>query len=289
MDYEAKVVLLGGSGIKESLAFKELPWEQFKTGYTEGPCDGVVEIKKREDGVAFIARHGHERFYGPSHAQYAANLIAAKMMGAKVVIATSAVGSLKDMIEPESLVIPDDIVDESHRYDNLYGRGFVIHAQPRPPFSKGLMELLGDCGDRHKSQFADVLKSGTYVCIPGDRFGTKAEGVKRSMYADIVGMTACPEAMFAMQLGLHYAIAAFVVDNDYDARHDNTGKVMASMSEPDRVPAFIDDVIENAKEFKPGRLHQLEGNIIKGNLRLIPNPDLRRFAYDLAKEYNIAA
>ncbi|MBI4453074.1 hypothetical protein HY636_00350 [Candidatus Woesearchaeota archaeon] len=253
---------------------------------------GVIEYKEK-DGVIFIPRHGHSVRYGPSCSQYAANLIAAKALGANVVIATSAVGSLRSQtIKLEDLVVPHDYVDESGRNDNIWGVGLVIHFNPRPAFSEGLRKILIECA-KEGAYFNNVHEHGVYVTIPGDRFSSSAEGMKRSTYADIIGMTANPEAQFAMQLGLEYAVAAFPVDYDSDANHEQgTLEIMRRLSEPHRVPVYLSNVIQRTKDYVAEwytrgtkSIDQLNGGLIPCNLGLIQNSHLRKIAEELVRTY----
>lgn len=290
----AKVAIIGGSGVRDCPLFNDLGWKTIDTGYVE---TGFASDESREqrkiveyqegDDVIFIPRHGHNRVYGPSRTPYGANVLAAKILGADRVIATSAVGSLKPWtIGIEELVIPDDYIDETGREDNFFGQGIVVHANPRPAFSKELRELLLDEA-RKGNYFKDVHDHGTYVAIPGDRFGTSAEGRRRAQYADIVGMTLCPEAALALQLDLHYACAAFPVDVDTDANHEGqTLAVMQRLSADDKVPAYITHVVERALELSlPERLLQLEGNLIPGKIEGIENEYLRTVAQELIEKY----
>lgn len=281
-----KIVLLGGSGIRDSPAFQDASWKTIDTGFSNGVGDGKVECQERDDGVIFIPRHGNMASYGPSDTQYGANLIAARMLGARIVIATSAVGSLKPHIGVESLVIPDDYIDQTGRDDNIFGHGIVVHLNPRPAFSEHVRSMLAQSAEGCEGCFKGVHPGGTYVAIPGDRFGTAAEGRLRAQYADIVGMTACPEASMAMQLGLHYAVAAFVVDLDHDANHGGTLDVMKRLSA--RVPAYLSKVVEIAKASLSdvGRLEQLMGNIMPGDTARIANRNLRAIADRLIEEYH---
>lgn len=305
-----KVVIIGGSGIHDSPAFEGLEWKVFDTEFVRGDGDGIVYYQEN-GGVIFIPRHGvdfrpgkgvdpkkapnyfrQDRRFAPSRTQYAANMIAAKVLGCgdPVVIASSAVGSLKpDEICVESLVVPDDYVDESGRDDNLFGVGLVVHGNPRPAFDKGLRQILYEEGKADPDCFKGVHDKATYVCIQGDRFGTTAEGAKRRAYADIVGMTSCPEASMAIQLELRYAIAAFPVDVDDNANHEGgTLEVMHRLSLPGRVPAFISRVIERAKDY--ATMHflsdpRLKGNLIPGDTRRITNKYLRQIADEMKKKY----
>lgn len=135
MVQKSLVAIIGGSGVEECPQFKNAPWQSVDTGL------GIVEYR-RSEGVIFIPRHGHSIRYGPSKTQYAANLLVASSLDVRVVVATSAVGSLKPEIQVESLVVPDDYLDESGREDNLFGEAVVIHANPIPAFSEDLRKIL---------------------------------------------------------------------------------------------------------------------------------------------------
>ncbi|MBW2972192.1 MTAP family purine nucleoside phosphorylase [Candidatus Woesearchaeota archaeon] len=294
MVYEGnRVVLLGGSGLTETERFRGVKWLPVHTTYRvtwpEGTVtDGTVWYQESDDGVIFIPRHGTEMHgqFGPSRTQYAANLIAAKTLGADRVIATSAVGGLQEGIAPGRMVVlPSDFDDQSGRDDNLFGAGFVMHVNPRPPFSAELRKIVRECCIDLERSF-DNYFGGTYVCIPGDRFGTAAEGKRRTAQGGtIVGMTLCPEASVALQLGLHYFPICVPVDMDDDAKHSNTKYVMHVMSAPERLPKLIDAVLEKVKSAELGRLEQLAGNIIAQDTSKIQNRFLRRFADELIREY----
>ena len=174
-----KVVVLGGSGIHDSPAFENLEQKTIETEVSNGYGYGIVPYQERIDGVIFIPRHGNgKETYSPSRTQYAANLVAAKMLGAKVVIATSAVGSLKNDINIKSLVIPKSYIDETGRDDNLFGIGIVIHANPTPAFSEEIRQILYKEATKDPDCFTKIHPGGIYITIPGDRFGTSAEGKK---------------------------------------------------------------------------------------------------------------
>jgi 5'-methylthioadenosine phosphorylase len=283
----SKIAIIGGSGISDSPAFEGLEWKLFDTGISNGVRDGIVAYQESDDGIIFIPRHGHgKKKYGPSNTQYAANIVTAKMLGANAIIAASAVGSLKsDRIEIGSLVIPDDYVDDSGRADTLIPTGIVIHLSPRPAFSQELSKILYEEA-AGKGYFSGVYKRATYVTIPGDRFGTAAEGKRRSQYADIVGMTLCPEVSMAMQAGMQYAVACFVVDVDSNANHEGqTLEVMRKLSHSEKVPAYISKVVQRAKQISFPQLSQLKGNIIPGDLNRINNEYLRKIADEVVKQY----
>ncbi len=285
-----KVAIIGGSGVHDAPTFQSIEWNCLETAVLNGYGDGKIWYQEN-DGVVFIPRHGghpkNNPQYSPSRTQYAANVVAAKALGAQFVIGISAVGSFHpDRISVGSLVIPHDYIDESGRDDNLFGPGIILHANPRPAFSPSLRGILISCAREMAELFEEVHEEAVYVTIPGDRFGTAAEGRKRAEYADIVGMTACPEAAMAVQLNLHYALAAFPVDIDSDANHEGkTVEVMRTLSSPEKVPAYVDRVIERALKLPSTPLSQLKGNIIPGDVDLIENPLLRKAACELLQMY----
>ncbi len=122
--------------------------------------------------------------------------------------------------------------------------------------------------------------------IDGERFGTRAEGEMRARLGSVVGMTLCPEAAYAMQLDLEYAVAAFPVERDFDANHENTGECLRRLSAPDRVPALIGSVIGRCGECEPvGCRKQLEGNVIPCSDACIRNCYLKKAVIDLIEKY----
>jgi len=276
------MAIIGGSGIADSPAVQNNVWKEIDTGL------GKVEYQEGE-GFVFIPRHGHKVKYGPHCTQYAANLVAARMLGARWVIGTSAVGTYyPDKFPVKSLVVPTGGIDESWRNPNIWGKGLTVHTQPRPLFSEALRTILLDCAKEYEDKFEKICDGGRYVTIPGDNFGTADEGIKRAPYSDIVGMTLFPEVLMAFQLGIKYACVAFPVDADFDATHGNTKKVMGELSQPEIVPAYITQVVgavrEHASQNQP-YFEQLKDNLIPDDLLRIENPVLRAIAKDLLKDY----
>lgn len=285
------IAFIGGSGVKDSPFLEEAKWDFVKTNVARGTGNDGTVWYQRAGNVVFIPRHGrHDGEYklrrSPNNTQYAANIVAAYALGARVVVATSAVGSLNSGIKPESVVVPHDYIDESGRDDNLFGNGIVVHTSPRPAFSEGLRGILLGCANEIPD--FEVHDGGIYVTIPGDRFGTAAEGKKRAGYADLVGMTCNPEAPLAMQAGMHYAMAAFPVDMDLDANHEGgTMEIMGRMSEPHIIPAYMAAVAKKTTEFARDAppLEQLRGNIIPVDLAQVSNLKLRKIAEHLHQTY----
>jgi 5'-methylthioadenosine phosphorylase len=301
------VILLGGSGVTDSPGFEGLDWQRYDTKFSNGFGNGEIYFQERDLGegnrVIFIPRHGgHGKSirFGPVQTQYGANLITAKRLCMErdgedtpgLVVATSAVGSL-GTYPVGSLVISSDFVDESGRSSNVFGRGFIVHAAPRPPFSQRVIDLLTKVGYGSSSfGFKSVHQNATYVCIPGNRFSTATEGKRRARLVEscgVVGMTACPEAEIALELGLHYAIAAVPVDRDSDANHGTTVEVMSRLSEPDKFPAYIEEVVQKAVGLaeEVRAIPQLRRNIINQNLDGITNAHLRTIAEQHVRLYGL--
>ena len=285
-----KVVIIGGSGIHDSPGFKNILWRTFDVGAPPGitrreeeqekiDADklitlGVIEYQKRNDGVIFIPRHGHTVKYAPHLTQYVENGLAASMLG-DVVIATSAVGTYHPkIIKVGGLVVPDDYINltTGRRFDP-YGYGITVHANPRPAFTEEIRDILLDSAYEHEKAFNGVTDGATYLTMDGPRFGSKAEGQMRKQYAHLAGMTCNPEADIMTYLGMPYALAAFVVDEDTDADHElSTLAVMKRLSEPDKVPSFIEDAIEFAKDMDlPESDQRIATVIIEQGLERITN------------------
>ncbi|PIN77857.1 hypothetical protein COV16_06415 [Candidatus Woesearchaeota archaeon CG10_big_fil_rev_8_21_14_0_10_34_8] len=309
MGEDALVAIIGGSGVDKCPVFDGAKWEQMNTKYIirfpdSDETTGIVHFQRSLDrDVIFIPRHGvnlNEKSgvveaglyrYPPSRTQYAANLIAAHMLGARVVVATSAVGTYRpEKAGVQSLVVPHDYIDESGRDPNLFGTGLTLHLNRRPPFDEGLRTILLESGE-DIPDFIGIHDTAVYVVIPGDDFGTSAEGKKRMNYADIPGMTAMPEAAMAMRMGMRYAIAAFPVDVDSDASHESaTGKVMAALGGDDGIPLYLSRVLPKAVTYAKSVLNTPipnfeSGCVIPTDVSRIKHEYLRQIAAEHVAKY----
>ncbi len=177
--------------------------------------------------VAFLPRHGVGHRLPPSLVPARANFYALKSLGVRAVISVSAVGSLREEIAPLHLIVPDQIVDRTtSRARTFFDReGLVGHISLAEPFCPSLRDLL-IAGAREAG--ATVHASGTYLCIEGPRFSTKAESrLYRQWGLDIIGMTAMPEAQLAREAELHYAVLALATD--YDVWHESEAEVSVEL------------------------------------------------------------
>jgi purine nucleoside phosphorylase len=189
-------------------------------------------------------------------------------------------------VQVYDLVVPDDIKDESGKFDSLFGMGMVMHINPRPLMDRGLRNILS-IEAKFGNYFNAVHEKGVCAIIPGDRFSTDAEGDVRKQYGDIVGMTII-EAFYALELGRRYAAATFVVDLDRDASHEHgTLQVMQDLSKAERVPTYMTRVMGAALQYagSAGRTDHLNGAIIPSNIDAIGIPKLKEIAVELVKKY----
>jgi 5'-methylthioadenosine phosphorylase len=223
---EAEIGIIGGSGLYDFPGLGNVSEFRLSTPFGN-PSDVVTVGDLNGRRVAFLARHGRHHQHSPSSLPVAANIYALKYLGVREVISVSAVGSLREHLRPGELVVPDQLVDFTRgRRSTFFDRGLVAHLPFAEPFCPRLREqVLASVGS-----VADVTShdSGTYLCIEGPQFSTRAEaGVNRALGMDVIGMTAAPEAKLAREAGLCLATIALVTD--YDCWRENEQPVTAAM------------------------------------------------------------
>ena len=214
---------IGGSGIYEALPLNDVREVAFDTPYGE-PSDAITIGEFADTGreVAFLPRHGSEHGVSPTDLPYRANMYALKKAGVTHVFASNAVGSLRAGLKPGTLVVPDQIYDRTkHRELSFYGDGVVVHQPFADPYSPELVDHLAAAaesavdGGAGVADDTRVVKGGTYVCIEGPQYSTRAESeFYKSQGWDLVGMTAIPEAKLAREAEIAYATIAGVTDYD---------------------------------------------------------------------------
>jgi 5'-methylthioadenosine phosphorylase len=208
---------IGGSGIYEALPLNDVREVEYDTPYGE-PSDAITIGEFADTGkeVAFLPRHGSEHGVSPTDLPYRANMYALKKAGVTHVFASNAVGSLKEELEPGTLVVPDQIYDRTkHRDLSFYGDGVVVHQPFADPYSPELVDHLTEAAESAAPADTKVVKGGTYVCIEGPQYSTRAESeFYKSQGWDLVGMTAIPEAKLAREAEIAYATIAGVTDYD---------------------------------------------------------------------------
>lgn len=211
MDKKAEIAIIGGSGLSEIEGMHVLEEVEMDTPFGR-PSDRITIAEYSGRRVAFLPRHGHGHRIPPTCVPYAANIWALKKLGVFWVITFSAVGSLNATIAPEHFCIPDQIIDRTrHRRDTFYD-DVVMHVSFAYPFNAQLREVLVEACRAEGVQTHD---RGTYVCIEGPAFSTKAESeLYRTLGADLVGMTAIPEAKLALEAEMAYASVCQATDYD---------------------------------------------------------------------------
>ena len=207
-----QIGIIGGSGLYNIDGLKEIKEISVKTPFGN-TSDKVITGKIGGVKVGFIARHNRNHILTPTEVPYRANIYALKKLGAGIILAFSAVGSLQEKFPPKTLVMPDQLIDKTTlRQNTFFGKGLVIHAPFAHPFCKCLQEILYKEAKKLKIKTA---KGATLIAMEGPAFSTKAESLfHKKMGWDLIGMTACPEAKLAREASLRFAQVCMVTDFD---------------------------------------------------------------------------
>jgi 5'-methylthioadenosine phosphorylase len=213
--------IIGGSGLYRMEALRVLREERLTTPFGE-PSDAYIlgELEGRE--VVFLSRHGQGHTILPTEINFRANLWGLKTLGCDRVVSVSAVGSMKDHLRPTDVVLPDQFVDRTrHRPDTFFGRGIAAHVSLAHPVCP---ELQAAAYRACASAGARVHRGGTYLCMEGPQFSTRAESfLYRSWGVDVIGMTNLQEARLSREAEMCYATLAMVTD--YDCWHEEEENV----------------------------------------------------------------
>jgi 5'-methylthioadenosine phosphorylase len=207
-----RIGLIGGSGVYDLSGIENLREEKLDTPFGK-PSDSYFAGNVGGVPVAFFPRHGRGHRFSPSEINYRANICGFKMLGCDAVLSASAVGSLKEEYAPRHVVVPDQFLDRTrHRADTFFGDGIVAHVAFADPVCKAAAATLTSAA---RASGLTVHAGGTYVCMEGPQFSTRAESnLYRSWGADVIGMTNLTEAKLAREAEMCYATLAFVTDYD---------------------------------------------------------------------------
>lgn len=213
--------VIGGSGLYEPGALEDAQEIPVASAFGE-PSGPVVTGWLEGVRFTFIARHGAGHARGPSHVNFRANIDVLKRCGVTDVLAISAIGSLQEELAPGEFVAVDQLIDRTTGHErSFFGDGIVAHVPLADPVCP---RLSGHAAKAAGKAGAKVHKGGTYVCIEGPQFSTRAEShMYRSWGAQVIGMTAMPEARLAREAELPYALLGMVTD--YDCWRDETADV----------------------------------------------------------------
>src|ERR671933_2117586 len=236
----AKIGIIGGSGLYQMPELKDVEEVSVETPFGR-PSDSFIVGTLEGERVAFLPRHGRGHRLLPTELPFRANIYAMKLLGVERILSASAVGSLQEKYEPLHMVIPEQFFDRTRaraRESTFFGEGIVAHVT----FAHPVCDELGDVLEE-SCKAADVKthRGGTYICMEGPAFSTKAESnVYRSWGMDVIGMTNLQEAKLAREAEICYATLALVTD--YDCWHEEHDAVSV-----ETVVEYLNKHVRNAQ------------------------------------------
>lgn len=224
-EQRARAAIIGGSGFYDMEGLTDIEEVSIDTPFGP-PSDTIVIGKLEGTGVAFLPRHGAGHRILPSDLPARANVYALKTLGVEFILSISAVGSLREEIEPLHMVVPDQLIDRTRgRRSTFFGDGLVAHISMAEPFCPSLRQVVSGAAEEAGAR---VHPDGTYVVMEGPAFSTRAEShLYRSWGGSVIGMTALPEAKLAREAEICYAILA--CSTDYDCWHETEEAVTTEM------------------------------------------------------------
>ena len=246
-----KLGIIGGSGLYKMEGFKKSKWYEIKTPWGK-PSDKVLIAKLDKEEICFIPRHSRGHKINPTNINFRANVDAFKQVGVTDIISVSAVGSLKESLEPGKFVIVDQFIDRTFsRVKTFFDEEIVAHVSMAKPTSPALSDC---CVAALKKLKIEYKKGGTYIVMEGPQFSTLAESnLYRSWDADVIGMTNMPEAKLAREAEIRYCTVAMVTD--YDCWHPDHDEVDVAMviqtlqKNASNAQNMIKEVIKTFKNF----------------------------------------
>jgi 5'-methylthioadenosine phosphorylase len=223
---EATIGIIGGSGLYKMAGLEDVKEVAVNTPFGK-PSDAFVIGSLDGQRVAFLPRHGRGHRIMPSEINFRANIYGMKMLGVERILSASAVGSLREEHKPLDIVVPDQFIDRTrNRISTFFGDGIVGHVAFADPVCHQLAEVVARSGEALDG--FELHPGGTYVCMEGPAFSTKAEShLYRSWGADVIGMTNLQEAKLAREAEICYATIALVTD--YDCWHESHESVTVDL------------------------------------------------------------
>lgn len=226
-----KIGIIGGSGLYKLDGVDIINNHSLETPYGR-PSDNIFEAKIDGAECFFLARHGEGHKYLPSEINYRANIYAMKELGVKYLVSVSAVGSLKEELNPTTFVLVDQFIDwtKGLRERTFFGEGIAAHVSVANPIDTNLQRIIGDSCE---STGVNFKRGGSYICIEGPQFSSRAESeIYRGFGASVIGMTNVPESYLAKEAGMAYATVAMVTDYDcWKEEHCTLDEIMKVMQE----------------------------------------------------------
>jgi len=246
-----KLGIIGGSGLYKMDGFEKSKWKKIKTSWGK-PSDEILIVKLGKEEIYFIPRHSRGHKINPTNINFRANIDAMKQLGVTDIISVSAVGSLKEDLNPGKFVIVDQFIDRTFaRNKTFFEDEIVAHVSMAHPTSKGLMNA---CEDAMKKSNIDYQRNGTYVVMEGPQFSTLAESnLYRSWKADVIGMTNMPEAKLAREAEVRYASVSMVTDFDcWHPDHENVDVqqvIKVLLGNAAKAKVMIKNLIDNFENY----------------------------------------
>ncbi|HEX3279911.1 MAG TPA: S-methyl-5'-thioadenosine phosphorylase [Pyrinomonadaceae bacterium] len=285
----AKIGIIGGSGLYQMPELLDVEEVELETPFGK-PSDAFIVGTLEGEAVAFLPRHGRGHSFTPTEVPYRANIYAMKMLGVERILSASAVGSLQEQYAPLDMVIPSQFFDRTRaraRESTFFGEGIVAHVTFAHPVCSEVGDVL-----EHACKVTQVKthRGGTYLCMEGPAFSTKAESeVYRSWGMDVIGMTNLQEAKLAREAEICYATLALVTD--YDCWHPGHDDVTI-----DIVVEYLNKNVRNAQLIMKEAVKQLAssernckcGSALKNAIFTAPHlwpPDTREKLDLIVKRY----
>ncbi len=233
-----KLAIIGGSGLYDIKGLTNPKWKKIKTPWGD-PSDKILNFNYNGKEVCFLPRHGRGHINSPTNINFRANIDALKQLGVTDIVSVSAVGSLKENLNPGSFVLVDQFIDRTFsRIKTFFDEEIVAHVSMAHPTSVGLANA---CENALKQLKIKYQRGGTYLVMEGPQFSTLAESnLYRSWKADVIGMTNMPEAKLAREAEIRYTTVAMVTD--FDCWHPNHENVEVQM--------IINTLMDNAEKAK---------------------------------------
>ena len=281
--------IIGGSGLYKMSALQDAEELDIKTPFGS-PSDTIIVGTLAGARVAFLARHGRNHGLLPSELPFRANIYAMKQLGVKYLLSASAVGSLRAEVKPLDMVIPDQFIDRTkNRVSTFFGEGIVAHIAFGNPICQNLAAVLADAIASLNLPDVTLHREGTYLCMEGPAFSTKAESnMYRSWGATVIGMTNLTEAKLAREAEIAYATLALVTDYDCwhpDHDHVTVDMVIANLQKNgiNAQEVIIETVKRLSENSPPSEAHSALKYAILTNLADVPTETKQKLGLLLEK------
>jgi 5'-methylthioadenosine phosphorylase len=275
---QVKIGVIGGSGLYNMAELTERRELRIETPFGP-PSDNFIIGKLAGKDIAFLARHGRGHRILPSELNFRANIYAMKLLGVERILSASAVGSLKEHLAPLDILLPDQFIDRTRgRISTFFGNGLAAHVTFADPICP---DLIGQAHAAAGKAGIRVSKGGTYVCMEGPAFSTKAESnLYRSWGADVIGMTNLQEAKLAREAEICYVTLALITDYDcWHASHESVtvDMIIGNLVQNSRnAQAIIMQTVRDLSENRHCGCGEALKNAIITDKSLIPNETKQR-------------